>query len=268
MSVKTVIVPIQVFESSDDLGAAVAETLADLIAEAGAAGRPFVFGCPGGRTPRGVYLALAQLVADRNLELRHVWIAMMDDYVVPAADGFVRVPPHAHFSSERFAVQEIVGPLNAAAGVGCGVPADHVMLPSPADPAAYERRLDALGGVDFFLLASGAGDGHVAFNPPGSARSSLTRVVTLAEQTRVDNMGSFPQFASLDEVPRHGVTVGIDTIARLSKRACMLLIGDHKREAFARITEALEYDPSWPATAVVLCRSAAIYADRAAARPR
>ena len=44
---------------------------------------------------------------------------------------------------------------------------------APADPEGYEQRLADAGGIDLFLLASGAGDGHVAFNPPGADRDTF-----------------------------------------------------------------------------------------------
>ena len=74
-----------------------------------------------------------------------------------------------------------------------------------------------------FILASGASDGHIAFNPSGSDRTSRSRIVPLAEATRLDNMATFPDFTAIDEVPLFGVTVGIDTIAGESKAATMIV---------------------------------------------
>lgn len=176
----------RVFATPDGLGAALAAEIADgIAAAAGQAGRRYVLGCPGGRSPRPVYRALARLTAARGLDLRHVVIAMMDEYVLPAPGGGFRDIDHtAHHSCHRFAAEEIAGPLNAAAGPGRSMPADAVWFPSPQDPAAYDVRLAEAGGVDLFLLASGASDGHVAFNPPGTAADSGSRITALAETTR------------------------------------------------------------------------------------
>ncbi len=65
----------------------------------------------------------------------------------------------------RIAIPQILAPLEAAGGAS-----PQLWYADPADPAAYDRRIAAAGGIDLFLLASGASDGHVAFNPPGSAR--------------------------------------------------------------------------------------------------
>ncbi len=78
-------------------------------------------------------------------------------------------------------------------------------------------------------------------------------------------MNTFPEFTHLDMVPRNGVTVGVDTIARLSAEVVMILSGAHKREAFARIAGAEAYDPAWPATIVTECRRPRLIADADAA---
>lgn len=144
------------------------------------------------------------------------------------------------------------------------MPDENFRMPSVDEPEAYDAQLAALGGIDLFLLASGAGDGHIAFNPPGSARDSRSRIVTLAEQTRRDNLATFPDFRGLGEVPTHGLTIGIGSIASLSRAVAMIVWGEGKREAFRRLTTATTYDPSWPATIAVECQNAELHADAAA----
>jgi glucosamine-6-phosphate deaminase len=117
--------------------------------------------------------------------------------------------------------------------------------------------------MDLFLLASGASDGHVAFLPPGSPRDGRTAVVRLAITTRRDNLATFAAFESLDEVPSHGVSVGLGTIA--SARAVRLVIhGAGKRHAAARLLALDRFDASWPASIVHDCADAEIWADREA----
>jgi len=252
------------FDTPEGLGDDLAARLVASTAAAEQAGRTFLLGCPGGRSPRPVYHAMARRLAQGRHTLAHVVIVMMDDYVVQQGGGFVPVDPESHFSCRRFARDEIAAVLNAALPPDRQITTDRVWFPDPQSSATYDTRIAEAGGIDFFILASGASDGHVAFNPQGSARDSVSRVVPLAESTRRDNMKTFPDFTTLDQVPSHGVTVGIDTIARHSKAAAMLLWGREKQLTFQRIRAAADYDPSWPATIIAACRNAELLADRAA----
>lgn len=208
---------------------------------------------------------MARLVRDKQIDLSHVVIAMMDDYVEDRGNpGFVPVDESLPHSCRRFGRDEIIRPLNDAAGPGRRIPEPHLWMPDAADPAAYDEQLAAAGGIDCFLLASGASDGHVAFNPPGTPADTRTRVVTLADSTRRDNLVTFPTLGSLDRVPTHGVTVGIATITRLSQRAVLIATGPDKQHAVSRLLAADHYEPDWPATVLADCSSPDLYVDRAA----
>ncbi|HEY1367820.1 MAG TPA: 6-phosphogluconolactonase [Gaiellaceae bacterium] len=239
---------LRVFADPDELGVVLAGEVAVLVA--GIDERPFLLGCPGGRSLRSTYRALA---AHRDA-LRGVTVVMMDEYV---EDGRA-APPDAHYSCRRFALEEIAAPL--------GIPDEDVWLPDPDDPASYDERIAAAGGIQLFLLASGASDGHVAFLPPGSPLEGRTSVVPLADSTRRDNLATFPDFRSLDEVPRHGVSVGLATI-RDARRVRLVLHGGGKRDAAARLLALERFDPSWPASVVYECADAQILVDRAALTP-
>ncbi len=248
-----------VFADSEAMGHALASEIVAGIQASSAQGRRYLLGCPGGRSPRTTYAALARLVAERSLDLSHLVIVMMDDYLEREGDSFRRVDPALHCSVEGFALREIVGPLDRAARVGLSP--DHLWMPDPADPASYDARLRDAGGVDLFILASGDSDGHIAFNPPGSPRDSRTRIIELAESTRRDNLGTFPEFGSLDAVPGYGISVGVATIVEVSRRAVLVAPGASKIEAVGRIAAASDYDPAWPATLLACCRNPALFAD-------
>lgn len=249
----------EIHPSPDALGRAAAGDIADGIAAAGRDGRRYLLGCPAGRSPLPVFRALAHEVRGRRLDLSHVVLVLMDDYVTGACQ---RVPAHLPYSCEGFARRHLAAPLAAATRS----PEPELWLPDPADPAAYDRAIAAHGGIDLFVLASGASDGHVAFNPPGSARDSVTRVVELTETTRRDNLATFPEFPGLDAVPTHGVSVGVGTIAELSKSAVMVVHGRDKTVAYQRLSAATDYEPDWPATILAACKQPRLLADRAAAR--
>jgi glucosamine-6-phosphate deaminase len=57
------------------------------------------------------------------------------------------------------------------------------------------------------------------------------------------------EFESLDDVPTHGVTVGLGTIA--DARSLRLVIhGEHKRAATDRLLSLDRFDPAWPVSIV------------------
>jgi glucosamine-6-phosphate deaminase len=235
------------------VGEQVAATILDRLAASG--DRPFLLGCPSGRTAMPVYQALAAHAA-RGVDLSRLVIVMMDDYVL--ANPLRRVAPELPYSCLGFAQRQIVAPTGQDI---------EIWAPDPADPAGYDQIIDAAGGIDLFLLATGAGDGHIAFNQPGTPRDARTHVTELGEATRRDNMGTFPEFTRLDMVPTHGVTVGVDTIATLSREVIMIVSGAHKHAAYRRIAAAEHYEPDWPATVVVECKNPTLIADHAAAFP-
>jgi glucosamine-6-phosphate deaminase len=191
-------------------------TLATEIAER----RPRLLGCPGGRSLLTTYRGLP--------ELPKTTFVLMDEYVpVP--------PTSAHYSCRGFGERELRG--------------GELWVPDPDDPAGYDDRIAAAGGVDVFLLASGASDGHVAMLGPGAPRDGRTSVVELAESTRRDNLVTFPEFSSLDEVPAHGVSVGLATI--MDARSLRLVVhGPDKRAAVERLLALDRYDERWPVSIV------------------
>ena len=203
---------VRCFADAEELGATLA---AELAAEP-----PRLLGCPGGRSLLTTYRALP--------ELPRTTFVLMDEYVP--------VPPRsAHYSCRCFADREL--------------PGREVWVPDPDEPEAYDERIAGAGGIDVFLLASGASDGHVAMLGPGAPRDGRTSVVELAETTRRDNLATFPEFSSLDEVPTHGVSVGLATIA--AARALRLVVhGPDKHDAVEHLLDLDGYDPAWPVSIV------------------
>jgi glucosamine-6-phosphate deaminase len=256
---------IRVLPSPDAIGEDLATRILARIDESRELGKPFLLGCPTGRTPRPIYAAMARRLAETRQELSHLVLVMMDEYLVPAGARFGYASANEPWSCHHFARAEIVERFNAPLPPSRRIPDDAIWFPDPNDGPAYDIRIAEAGDIDLFLLASGASDGHVAFNPPGSPRASLTRVIQLSEETRRDNLQTFPAFGSLDAVPKHGVSVGISTIAT-AKSAVMVAWGAGKRLTVSRMRAAKQYDPSWPATVIheVAVREIVCDADAAA----
>jgi glucosamine-6-phosphate deaminase len=250
--------PLRVFASPEMLGEDVAARLLHRIEQARLTNARFLLGCPTGRTPRPVFAALARQLAQTRQDLSHLVLVMMDEYLVPGDGGLEYASADNPWSCHHFARVEIARRLN--------MPDDAIWFPDPADPAEYDRRIASAGGIDFFIVASGASDGHVAFNPPGSTRESRTRIIPLSDETRRDNLQTFPAFGTLSAVPRHGISVGIDTIAS-AKEAVMIVWGSGKRLTLTRMLAADRYDPDWPATLIHECAVREILSDGDAMPP-
>lgn len=259
-------IPYRVLDTPEQIGTLVAARILAGITEAAREGRRYLLGLPTGRTPRPVYAAMAAQLNRAPQSLAHVTLVMMDEYlrIQPGGGWSYAMDPGAP-SCHEFVRTEILAQLNGALpGPSAHLKEGSVWFPDPRDPGDYDAQIEAAGGIDFFLLASGASDGHVAFNGPGSARESRTRVVELSEQTRRDNLLTFPALGLLENVPTHGVTVGIATIAE-AREAIMVAWGKGKRETVQWIRATDTYEPDWPASVVHICQRAGLLVDKAAA---
>jgi|LSQX01.1.fsa_nt_gb glucosamine-6-phosphate deaminase len=96
----------------------------------------------------------------------------------------------------------------------------------------YEKTIIEAGGIDLQILGIG-GDGHIAFNEPGSSFKSRTRLVALDKQTIQDNSRFF---TDIKEVPRFAISMGIGTILE-AKEILFLATGKNKAEIVAKALE-------------------------------
>ena len=255
--------PIRIFSTPDAIGQELAGRLLSRIERARIASRRFLLGSPTGRSPKPLFAAMARQLGKTPQDLSHLVFVMMDEYLVQGASGLSYAPASAAWSCHHFARVEIADQLKAALPASQRLGQDAIWFPDPANPAEYDERIEAAGGIDFFVIASGASDGHVAFNPPGSPRQSRTRIIALSDETRRDNLQTFPAFGTIETVPRHGVSVGIDTIVR-SREVVMIASGESKRLTVSRMRAATGYEPDWPATLIHECAAGEIFCDQAA----
>ena len=84
--------------------------------------------------------------------------------------------------------------------------------------------------IDIQLLGVGS-NGHIGFNEPLTPFDSVTHVVKLKESTRRDNAIFFD---SLDDVPTHAISMGINNIMQ-AKKIVLLAIGPKKADAIYNI---------------------------------
>jgi len=200
-------VNINIFQSAREANAAAAGLLASWLTEKST--RNFMPAA--GNTPLDLY----RLVAEMRLELSHLNVFILDEYVgVPKGE-----------------------PRNCANLLRGGVQQDweipeaqfHTISSEENDALAtvlkHEEKIDRAGGLDVVVLGLGQ-NGHLGFNEPGSAIDSTARVLPLEKISVEANRKWFEgKYA-----PDKGVTIGLKTILA-AKRILIMAYGPHKTAA-------------------------------------
>ena len=140
-----------------------------------------VLGLATGGTPIGTYQELIRLHREEGLDFSNVRTFNLDEYLGIGRD--LSKPYPLDQSYARFMYEELFRNI--------GIPLENTSVPDGLanDPEAfcdeYEKAICEAGGVDLQLLGIG-GDGHWAFNEPGSSLASRTRIEVLTQQTLDD----------------------------------------------------------------------------------
>jgi len=211
---------IKICDSSDAAASAVASIFAAAIGQQSqSTDRDLVLGLATGGTPIRVYRKLVEMHDNDRLDFSAVTTFNLDEYVGLPGD---------HPQSYRyFMQQQLFDHINV------DLHRTHVPDGTAADLATaacdYEGRIRQAGGIDLQLLGIGS-NGHIAFNEPGSAADSRTRVVDLTSETIEANARFFD---SPDQVPRKAITMGIGTILE-ARQIVLMATGSKKADAVYR----------------------------------
>ncbi|MCB9849480.1 MAG: glucosamine-6-phosphate deaminase [Phycisphaerales bacterium] len=181
-----------------------------------------VLGLATGSTPVGTYKQLVRLHKEEGLDFSKVTTFNLDEYLDLA-------PSHDQ-SYRYFMDQNLFNHINVDAR-RVHVPYGHAENVEQFCEW-YEAEMRRAGGIDLQILGIG-GDGHIAFNEPGSSLGSRTRLKTLTKQTIEDNARFFKHE---DEVPRFAITMGVGTIME-AKEIILLANGAKKADIIAEAIE-------------------------------
>ena len=218
-------------------------------------------GCPGGRSLKNTYKYIGYYSYKMNIDLSKLKIFMMDEYVIKTKKNKYKLcNQNAHFSCVRYSYKVIQKLFNYKKTKN-KLLKKNIFFPKIENAKNYDNLIKKMGGIDIFFLASGSTDGHVAFNNFKSKKNSITRIIRLSKETRTDNLKTFPKFKSLKEVPKYGVTVGLGTIRKLSKKAILVLSGNEKKYAAKIILRNKCFNKNWPSTIIYECKKNDIYVD-------
>ena len=208
-----------------------------------------VIGFATGSTPLGLYKELIRMHKMEGLDFSKVTSFNLDEYVglPPSHDQ-----SYHYFMWENLFKHININPTNVHIPMGMAEDVD-------AFCDWYEKKIVEHGGIDLQILGIG-GNGHIAFNEPGSSLGSRTRIKTLKEKTIKDNARFFN---SMDEVPKFAITMGVGTIME-AKRLLLLANGKGKAQAIKETVEG-SIMAKYPATIVQLHRYATVIVDKEAA---
>lgn len=228
---------------------AIAEYLSEAIARKVHSKPNAVLGLATGSTMEPIYARFIQHIKQLGLDLTQVKTFNLDEYI-----GLAPEHPQSYY---QFMQKHLFQPA--------GICATQVSLPSgicsnlEQECASYSQKIKDAGGLDLQLLGIGT-NGHIGFNEPGTSFDSLTHVVELSENTRIDN-GRF--FADQNEVPTQAITMGIQDIMSADE-IVLVATGSHKAEVMAHLFESA-IDEQMPASILKQHPRIKILVDEAAA---
>jgi glucosamine-6-phosphate deaminase len=196
-----------------------------------------------GNTP----LELYRLIGERKLNLSHLNIFALDEYVgVPLDEP-----------------RNCANLLKRTVGEAWRIPPAqfHAISSLESDALRSVREHEALitkaGGLDLIVLGLGQ-NGHLGFNEPGSAEDSIGRLLDLEQISVEANRKWFEgKYA-----PSKGITVGLKTI--LSARHVLIqAYGEHKASAVNAMVQG-KRSPQCPASFLQGHQDAHAFIDQAA----
>ncbi|MBU6400179.1 MAG: glucosamine-6-phosphate deaminase [Verrucomicrobia bacterium] len=171
---------------------------------------------PSGKTPEGVYAAMAAAVKAGNASFRTTEIFALDEF------GGLR--PDDPGRCVNMLRQQLIDRID--------LPRDrfHALDVQAPNLEAMCRAYDGDIGRGFDLVLLGVGlNGHLGMNEPGSTRDCPTRRVALHPAT----VESAARYLNHDRLPTWGVTVGLKQLLN-SKEVWLLAAGPAKAEILAR----------------------------------
>ncbi len=206
-----------------------------------------ILGLATGSSPIGTY---QQMIKDckNGVSYKEVSTVNLDEYVGLNAD---HDQSYAYFMRTNLFDHVDIDLKNT--NLPCGNASD---LQAECD--RYNALLETMK-QDVQLLGLGS-NGHIGFNEPATPFSSVTHLVDLTENTIKDNSRLF---ASVDEVPRQALSMGIKNIMQ-AKSILMVVSGKNKAEAVRGMVKG-EVTPDLPASVLQLHPFVTIVCDKDAA---
>lgn len=198
----------QVFQSfchpKEEVCQTVAQEIADIIGTQAVFGSHVCLGLPTGRTPYLIYENLVRIANKRKLQWDAVKCFALDEYI----DSEPEDTFHAYLDKNLYSKVPI--------------PKENCFNPAECDD--YDGLIAKWGGLNLTILGVG-GNGHIAFNEPGTSENSWTHCVWLTDETLQANKSLFK---NPEKMPSRAVTMGISTIIA-SRKIRLVAFGENKK---------------------------------------
>ena len=207
-----------------------------------------VLGLATGSSPIGTYQNMAKDYRENGTSYKNVTSVNLDEYVGLTAD---------HDQSYAYFMRK-----NLFDFIDIDLTNTNLPSGSASDLQAECDRYNALlAGYQQDVQVLGLGsNGHIGFNEPGTPFDSVTPLVDLTENTIKDNSRLF---ASIDEVPRQALSMGIKNIMN-AKSIIVVVSGKNKAKAVKGMVKG-EITPELPASVLQLHPFVTVICDKDAA---
>lgn len=218
------VIVVKDYQAMSDLGA-------EIIANTIKANPSCTLGLATGSSPIGTYQNLVKAYENKEISFKDVKTYNLDEYC-----GISRSHPQSYY---YFMHDNLFNHVDICE--------ENVHIPAISndnldeDCKKYNDMLHK-ANIDLQLLGIG-GNGHIGFNEPGTPFTQETFIVELTEKTRQDNKRFFQ---SIDEVPTHAITMGIQNIMQ-AKKILMLISGMSKADTVVKLLSG-DITPDFPAS--------------------
>ncbi len=233
-----------VTENYDEMSKKAAEIIIDVVKKNPNA----VLGLATGSSPIGTYQNMIKDCKENGTSYKNVSTVNLDEYVSLNAE---HDQSYAYFMRKNLFDGLDIDQNNT--NLPCGVAPD---LAKECD--RYNALLEKLV-PDIQVLGIGS-NGHIGFNEPNTPFDSVTHIVDLTESTIKDNSR---MFASIDEVPKQALSMGIKNIMQ-AKSIIMVVSGKNKAVAVKGMVNG-EITPEVPASVLQLHPFVTVICDKEAA---
>ncbi len=244
-------IPTTIYLDSNSASVAVANEVASIIKIKQLRKEKCLIGLASGSTMVAFYEELVRLHKKEGLSFKNVLSFNIDE--------FYPMSPNSIQSYAKFMQEYLFNHVD--------IEKSNIHIPDGSLPLdkvnefceEYERKINSNNGLDVIIQGISSG-GYTGFNEPGSSIDSKTRLVTLDRATIT---AAASDFYGENNVPRKGITMGIDTMFK-AKKVFLLAWGEGKAPIIKEIIEGNKTDQI-PASILQEHEHASIILDEAAA---